>query len=129
MSFLPESDREFLQEKEFGFREVTSNGHRGLIISDFTLPKEKYDHDIVDLLILLPQGYPDAMPDMFYLFPEVVLIPEMMTPKAANVKFDFDDISWQRWSRHAPTQNWRPGIDGLHTYLKKVETALQVAEP
>lgn len=118
-----------MQEKEFDFREIVSNGHKGLIIKSFSLPAGKYDYETVEVLIILPQGYPDIMPDMFYLFPEVVLMPEKQIPKAANVKFDFDNKSWQRWSRHSPTQNWRPGLDGLHTYLKKIETALQVAKP
>ena len=49
------------------------------------------------------------------------------TAKAANVKFNFNNKEWQRWSRHSPKNNWRPGTDGLHTYIKKVETALRVA--
>lgn len=129
MSFLPEFDQNYLQEKDFSFREVASNGHKGLIISDYILPEGKYDRDQVDLLILLPKGYPDITPDMFYLFPAVVLMPGKQTAKAANVKFNFENKEWQRWSRHSPAPNWRPGIDGLHTYLKKVETALQVATP
>lgn len=129
MSFLPESDQKYLTEKEYVFREVSNNGHKGLIISGFALPEGKYDHDIVDLLLLIPQGYPDVMPDMFYLYPQVLLMPNKQIPKAANVKFEFDNKPWQRWSRHSPAQNWRSGIDGLHTYLKKVERALQVAKP
>ncbi len=66
---------------------------------------------------------------MFYLFPAVVLMPGKQTAKAANIKFNFDNKEWQRWSRHSPAPTWRSGIDGLHTYLKKVETALQVATP
>ncbi len=129
MSFLPEFDQNYLQEKGCNFREELNNGHKGLIISDFVLPVEKYDRDKVDLLILLPKGYPDISPDMFYLFPAVVLMPGKQTAKAANVKFNFESKEWQRWSRHSPGPTWRPGIDGLHTYLKKVETALQVAKP
>ncbi|MBW2662418.1 MAG: hypothetical protein JRD93_10615 [Deltaproteobacteria bacterium] len=129
MSFLPEFDQNYLQEKGFNFKEASNNGNKGIIISGFVLPEGKYDQDKVDLLILLPQGYPDISPDMFYLFPAVVLMPGKQTAKAANVKFNFENIEWQRWSRHSPGPTWRPGIDGLHTYLKKVETALQVAEP
>lgn len=128
MSFLPEFDQNYLQDKDFIFRDILCNGHKGLIISEFVLPSRKYNLDKVDLLILLPQGYPDISPDMFYLFPAVVLMPGNLTVKAANVKLNFENKEWQRWSRHSPAQTWRPGIDGLHTYLKKVETALLVAE-
>jgi hypothetical protein len=128
MSFLPESDKNYLQEKSINFREVTESSNKGLIISDFVLPLGKYDHDKVELLILLPQGYPDISPDMFYLSPAVALAPENKIPRAANVNTHFDNKDWQRWSRHDPNQSWRPGIDGLRTYLKKVENALQVAQ-
>ena len=116
MSFLPEADKNFLGEKQLDFREVQSNGHKGLILPNYALPAGKYDRDAVDLLILLPHGYPDTMPDKKY-------------PKATNVKFDFENKSWQRWSRHLPANNWRPGIDGLYTYLKRVEEAIRVATP
>jgi hypothetical protein len=129
MLFLPEFDQNYLNEKDFNFRTVSYNGKKGLIICDFVLPEGKYDRDKADLLILLPQGYPDISPDMFYLFPAVVLMPGKHTAKAANVKFNFENKEWQRWSRHSPGPTWRPGIDGLHTYLKKVETALRVAQP
>ena len=129
MSFLPEADKDFLEEKQLDFREVQSNSHKGLILHNYSLPSGKYDRDAVDLLIVLPQGYPDTMPDMFYLFPEALLMPDKKYAKATNVKFDFENKSWQRWSRHLSAKSWRPGVDGLHTYLKRVEEALQVATP
>jgi hypothetical protein len=127
MSFLPDFDRDYLKEKDINYVEIQSSGHKGIILSDFGLPLGKYDRNKSDLLILLPKGYPDISPDMFYLFPEVLLMPERKIAKAANVKFNFDNKEWQRWSRHFPKNNWRPGIDGIHTYIKKVETALREA--
>ena len=129
MTFLPESDRKYLHEKTIEYEEKLDKGNKGIIIFSYPLPEGKYNNCEVDLLIVFPHGYPDIMPDMFYTFPKLFLVPHNQVPKAANVNFDFDNRSWQRWSRHSPANNWRPGIDGLHTYLKKVDRALKVARP
>jgi hypothetical protein len=34
--------------------------------------------------------------------------------------------NWQRWSRH--NNSWRPGVDGLHTMIKRIEHALAKAK-
>ena len=128
MSFIPELDRIYLKDKSYQYKEVNDNGKKGVILNNFSLPENKYDNDKVDLLILLPQGYPDIPPDMFYLHPGVKLQPELKLAKATQVNINFEQKQWQRWSRHFPKEEWRPGIDGIHTYLKKIETALKVAK-
>ena len=44
---------------------------------------------------------------------------------AANVAQSFAGQSWQRWSRH--NSEWRPGIDGIWTMIKRVDDALEKA--
>lgn len=121
--FLPESDRDYLNQKGYTFREVTDNAKNGLIISNWTLPEGKYNHEGSDLLIFIPTGYPDIPPDMFYFYP-AILLPENRYAPASEVFEPFNTISWQRWSRHLGAEHWRSGVDGIHTYLKRVETAL-----
>lgn len=129
MSFLPDSDKKYLTEKNVSCREVIDGGQKGLIISDWALPTEKFDHEKADLLILLPQGYPDIPPDMFYLYPAIKLMPHHQYAKASDQFINFEQKQWQRWSRHFPREDWRSGTDGMHSYLKKIEEAIRVAAP
>ncbi len=73
--FLPEFDREYLSEKGLNFEEKNSGG-KGLIIRNLILPEGKYNHHSSDLLILIPQGYPEVKPDMWYFYPSILLAPD-----------------------------------------------------
>lgn len=125
MSFLPIKDRQYLESKSLSFEEVIDGQQKGIVIKEFKLPSGRYDTEKADILILLPSGYPDVPPDMFYLFPWVKLIPRLRYPKAADCPLVFNKKKWQRWSRH--NSEWRPGADGIWTMLKRLENALEVA--
>ena len=127
MSFLPEIDRDYLLEKKLHFKEVQSGPHKGIILIDFPLPFGKFNYEKTDILIILPPGYPDSAPDMFYVFPPLLLTPINRPARAADAVFQFDGRNWQRWSRHFDRKEWRAGIDSLISYLKKVENALEIA--
>lgn len=124
---LPSADRVFLEEHGLSYELVSDKNQDAIILTDFALPDGKFDHTHTHLLILLPSGYPDCPPDMFYVYPHLALKPNGQAPKATNVRFSFADRSWQRWSRH--NESWRPGIDGLRTMLARVRTALAEARP
>lgn len=125
MSFLPEDDRLYLAEKGLVYEETDAGGQRGVVFPRYPVPNGRFDATLVKLLILIPPGYPDVPPDMFYTDPWLKLVPHNSYPRAANVAVGFAGISWQRWSRHNP--EWRPGVDGIWTMLKRVEYALEVA--
>lgn len=125
--FLPEFDREYLITKGHQFEEITDGNRHGLIIRNYDLPSDKYNHLTSDLLILIPNGYPDARPDMWYFFPAILLMPGNRMARQTQANIVFEGKTWQRWSRHYPASEWRAGIDGIHTYLKKVDTALRIA--
>lgn len=125
MTFLPSRDQEYLESKGFVHQEIVDGSQKGIIFPAFKLPANKYNMIQADVLIVLPAGYPDAPPDMFYLRPWVKLTAQNCYPKAADQSFTFNGLSWQRWSRH--NNEWRPGIDGIQTMLKRVEHALEVA--
>ena len=126
MSNLPRRCRLYLEAKRFNFQEVSDNGTSAILVSDFKLPSGKFDVDVVSLLLLLPDGYPDASPDMFYLHPWIKLQGASAWPPAATVKLEFLGTSWQRWSRH--WSDWRPGRDGIQTWLLKVRNALETVQ-
>ncbi|PIW54252.1 MAG: hypothetical protein COW16_12295 [Sphingomonadales bacterium CG12_big_fil_rev_8_21_14_0_65_65_10] len=125
MSFLPPDDLEYLETKGIAFEQRVDGNNKGIVIRGWPLPDGMYDQKQVDLLILIPNGYPDVRPDMFHLMPWVRLAKGNKYPKAADQPVNFDGKSWQRWSRHC--DDWRPGIDGIWTMLKRVEHALLVA--
>ena len=122
MSFLPESDRTYLAEKEIAFEETQDGAVKGVILKGRRMPDGRFDSAVADILIQLPPGYPDVAPDMFYLLPWVKLRGGGTYPRAAYVPQSFNGQNWQRWSRH--NSEWRPGIDGIWTMIKRIEDAL-----
>jgi Prokaryotic E2 family E len=125
MSFLPVNDRQYLENRGLLFEEVTDATYKGIILRKFLLPSGQFDAEYADILILLPSGYPDTPPDMFYLLPWVRLVQSAKYPLAADQPHQFNGQKWQRWSRH--NNEWRPGVDGIWTMLKRIENALEVA--
>lgn len=124
---LPRQDREYLNLKGFNYRETQEGDKKALIIDNFQLPETKFTENKSTLMIYLPDGYPDVPPDMFYFSPALLLNPNNNQPAAANVQENYLGIIWQRWSRHAPSEDWRRGIDGIHSYLQRVILALKIA--
>ena len=125
MSVLPMKCRRYLTERGILFEEHEEGGQRAITVKQFRLPTGRFDVPSADLLILLPSGYPDCPPDMFYTMPWLRLTVSNCYPSRADSPHEFLGRTWQRWSRHS--NEWRPGIDGIWTMLKRVETALECA--
>jgi hypothetical protein len=125
LTALPSADRTYLEDHAIPYEVVSDGAQVGVVIKDVALPKRKFDHEKADLLILLPGGYPDACPDMFFMFPWVQLIAASRYPRCADVPHMFGGKRWQRWSRHSGA--WRPGIDGLHTMIARAQHAIEGA--
>ena len=123
MKILPRKCRDYLIVKDYCFTEVVEDDSAAVIIDHWVLPSGKYDAEQVSLLLLLPNGYPDAAPDMFYLHPWIKIRGSSNWPEAADIYHSFLDTDWQRWSRH--WHDWRPGVDGIHTWLLKIKSALE----
>lgn len=125
MIVLPMKCRRYLTERGIMFDEIEENGQKAVLLRSFSLPQGRFDTTAANILIFLPSGYPDTPPDMFYALPWLRLISSNKYPKAADNPITFNGQIWQRWSRH--NNAWRPGIDGIWTMLKRIETALQEA--
>lgn len=132
MSFLPLRDLDYLESHGHAFEQKEFGGQKGLVLKGIQLPKDKYVVDgspnveQVDVLIILPNGYPDASPDMFHTLPWIKIRETGRFPRAADQPVSFADINWQRWSRHS--DQWRPGRDGIWTMIKRLEHAIEIAE-
>lgn len=118
---LPEADRDFLVAAgyEYTIDQVGEKIH--IVIKNFPLPR--YNPQSVDLLIIVPNGYPNAKLDMFWTHPDVSL-PNGGVPEKANVHEQYGGRNWQRWSRHIADGKWRPGVDNLRSYMTTVKTEL-----
>jgi hypothetical protein len=126
MSFLPEKDLDYLKGKELPFEEALDGSQKVLILKSYPLDGARFDAAQVDILVMIPQGFPDIGPDMFYTFPWLRLRDKNCYPRAADQPLNFLGKTWQRWSRHS--NDWRPGRDGIRTVLKRVEHAFESAE-
>lgn len=122
---IPAGDQAFLESRDFSFEVINDAGNLGVILKDYPLLAGKYDHDTADVLIILPSGYPDVPPDMFYTSPRLKLAANGLEARATKVTHNFAERSWQRWSRHC--RDWRPGVDGLQTMVARVRVALDEA--
>lgn len=125
MMTLPLKCRAYLDRRSIQYTEIEQNGQKGIILRQHPLPAGRFDAAQADILILLPSSYPDAPPDMFYALPWLRLVEGSKYPRAADVSMSFMGQNWQRWSRHC--NDWRAGIDGIWTMLKRVEAALEEA--
>lgn len=121
--FLPHIDQGYLHDRGIAFKECVEGGQKAILLKAYPLPHERYEVDHTDILIVLPPGYPDAAPDMFYCDPWLKLSAGGQYPPKADQPFQFQGRRWQRWSRHNHT--WRCGVDGIHTMLRRVDRALR----
>lgn len=123
---LPEDDQRYLDSHGIAAKMVSDGPHKGVVLEQMHMPAGKFTHPRADVLVILPPGYPDVAPDMFFCDPWLTLVSAGRYPSCADQPHAFLGRNWQRWSRHNPS--WRPGIDGLHTMIKRVEHALAEAK-
>jgi hypothetical protein len=125
MAVLPQRCRRYLEEHQIVFEERDEGGQKAVILKSRPMPNGRFNAATADILVLLPPSYPDVPPDMFYAAPWLQLVGSGRYPNAADQPHDFGGVNWQRWSRH--NNDWRPGIDGIWTMLKRIENALEIA--
>ncbi|MGN6588237.1 MAG: E2/UBC family protein [Solirubrobacterales bacterium] len=123
---LSDGDEIYLKERGFDYEVVPEGAMFSLIIRGFHLPAG-YEPAVVDLLLRLPGGFPDAAPDMFWMNPLVAYVGGG-APPATETRLEFGGRTWQRWSRHLAVA-WRPGVDNLQTYLRLIRTDLEKGAP
>lgn len=125
MNFLPKKCQQYLANRGLVYDQVEEGVQKAVILHGVQLPEGKYDAAQADILIMLPPGYPDCAPDMFYALPWLSLATTKSYPRNADQSVGFKGLNWQRWSRH--NSEWRPGVDGIWTMMKRIEEALEVA--
>jgi hypothetical protein len=136
MTFLPEADQEFFQEKNITYELLTEsiNGteHRGVLFPVFRFEgnlRTAHDGNLLPcdscrVLVLVPNGYSTARLDSFYTAPWLKR-PDGNDPHAANSEQTLFQQSWQFWSRHLDEGDWRVGVDGFCTFINYIRGELR----
>ena len=120
------TDEAHLQTKGYDYEVLSDQGMICVLIRNFSLPPG-YDRTNTDLLLRLPQGFPDAQPDMFWCDPPIRAASTGNYPQAAASIEQYMGRSWQRFSRHLAAGAWKPGIDTLRSFLTLVISELKRA--
>lgn len=126
MRILPASDRRYLEARGLLYDEIQDGNQAALVLRDFALPDMKFQVADANVLILLPPGYPDVPPDMFFTHPWLTFRGSTRHPRSADQPLETQGRRWQRWSRHS--SHWRPGQDGIRTVVNRIRRAFEVAE-
>jgi hypothetical protein len=118
---LPE-DLAYLRRAGSQWEVTPENGFTCVVIHSFRLPPG-YSVSETDLLLRLPPGFPDAVPDMWWCLPEVRLASGAYPPNTEAQETHLGR-TWQRWSRHFSPGQWSAGRSGVETYLATIRTDL-----
>lgn len=125
---LPPTDRAYLESKSYRFDEVADGGLLCVVIHNYKLPSG-YVPEQTDLLLRLPQGFPDVPPDMWWCDPPVRLAATSAFPQNADLMETHLGRNWQRFSRHFQPGAWHPGRDSLQSYLQLINRNLANSLP
>lgn len=93
-----------------------------LFIRNFFLP-DGYVPERTELLVKLPPGFPDAAPDMFWVYPHVRTTHDVV-PQGTSVE-SLLGKDWQRFSWHLTPGAWRPGISTLRDFMRCIRSRFE----
>ncbi|MBX5460990.1 MAG: hypothetical protein IRZ28_07870 [Steroidobacteraceae bacterium] len=113
--------------KLYGEIERTDENARSfIVVRKMPLPSH-WNREHTDVLIIVPQGYPMAALDMFWVTPGLALA-DGRAPQNADLIEQYAGNSWQRFSWHyPPNYRWHPPKDNLLSHLRFVRTRLNQA--
>lgn len=115
---LPREDLEWLEACGRKFELVKENQVLRVVLDQYPVPAG-YNQASVKANVRIDPGYPDSQIDMVYFYPALALLDGR--PIGGLCNDQFDNLNWQRWSRHRTQANpWRPGIDNLATHFELV---------
>lgn len=120
---LPSSDDAFLNSLGVAWETVQEGGVQWVILRQYQLPTD-YVPDMVDVVIQISAGYPDAALDMAYFFPPVRRADGRPIPNTEG-RVTLLGLAWQQWSRHRTAANsWVHGEDDLASHIHYMDAWL-----
>jgi hypothetical protein len=123
---LRPADFELLTELQITHTTYRDGGTTLLVLHDYPLPAG-YSADTVEVLIVVPDQYPDAALDMWWVYPWITFSNGVRPANAdqpqvfANYEPEPGRV-WQRFSRHPA---WRMGQDDLRTFLLAMRSTFE----
>lgn len=96
------------------------NGVITLVLHEYQLPPG-YNKKTTDLLLRIPESYPNGQPDMFWVDEDLTLS-NGAVPKKGEVFEAHVGKKWRRISWHPA--KWNPGADNIYTFLSFVRAGL-----
>lgn len=106
---------------------IPESGRSLVVLRDQPLPSH-WNRATSDILIQVPQGYPQAALDMFWVPPGLRLHDGRMGANTEVIEA-LNGTQWQRFSWHyAPTHKWNPSTDGLMSHMRFVRVRLAQAD-
>lgn len=87
-----------------------------LLLPKIELPPE-WNPRLIDMLIIIPNGYPVAGLDMFYVDP-VINLADGRTPEAGQHHEVYLGRKWQRFSWHYTSRQWNPSRDSMLSHIR-----------
>jgi len=106
-----------LRERQVVIERINDGARALIVIRALELPSH-WNCRNTDILFQVPQGYPLAAMDMFWVTPGLSLA-DGRQPQNADLIETYSGQAWQRFSWHYPPgHQWNPGTDGLLSHLR-----------
>ena len=127
MNLLTSNDYDCLNK--MGLQSIEVPDQHFLILKDYELPEGIYNVNKCNILVIIPNNYPDAGNDMFWVHPELYRSDGKQIPAAfkfgGNDARHHDNKEYCRWSRHWDNnQRWNPSEDGISTIINRLTWCL-----
>lgn len=113
---LPEDDEEYLNSKGYRWELLPGTDGACLLIHEYEL-SIRYSPERTTIMIRIPAQYNIAGLDMFYADPPITFRGTNQYPDRADQFESHCSRRWQRFSRHLNVTPWRPGVDGIASFL------------
>lgn len=121
-----DADLALLRERYDGV-EFIDDGTRCLVIARGLALPAHWNRRSTDILLQVPQGYPLAALDMFWVTPGLTLA-DGRQPQNADQLETYAGRTWQRFSWHYPPgSRWNPATDGILSHLRFARVRLSQA--
>lgn len=121
---LLDADEDYLDAVFPRWETIVDAGRRWLVIEEYRVPGG-YTAEITTLALEIPESYPGAQIDMFYVHPPLVLQTGREIDRT-QVRAVIQGTEFHGWSRHRGLgSEWKIGVDNVITHMALVESAIQ----
>lgn len=126
---LPAKDVEYLNSLGVKWDSGSEDYESYVIIYDVGIDTNYYRidgaSDKVNILFMLPSGYPNTQIDMSSFYPDLSRTDGQNIPNLHRF-YNVKGFEWQTWSRHRTGgEYWNPETDGIASHLAYTDLFLQ----